>query len=152
MNDDVNNPQHYNKQGIEVIDVIEAYELPYHLGNVIKYVLRHQYKGNPIKDLKKAQWYLTRYIEAAVLEEKNEQVQQWQQLELPLQGRVAGQAECGVYNTYYKYDPTVPDRICAQCDREIKVGEVKFICKDGEIDIPFCSYSCSEKYRAEVGV
>jgi hypothetical protein len=58
----VNNPEHYNRQGIEVIDVIEAYDLPYHLGNVIKYILRHEYKGNPRQDLEKAAWYLDRYL------------------------------------------------------------------------------------------
>lgn len=66
LGDDVNEPRHYNKQGIEVIDVIEAYELPYKLGNVIKYVLRHQYKDDPIKDLKKARWYLDRTIKEGV--------------------------------------------------------------------------------------
>lgn len=66
LGDDVNEPRHYNKQGIEVIDVIEAYELPYKLGNVIKYVLRHQYKDDPIKDLEKARWYLDRTIKEAV--------------------------------------------------------------------------------------
>ena len=63
MNDEVTNPNHYNQQGIEVIDVIEAYELPYHLGNVIKYVCRHSYKGKPLQDLQKALWYLSRYVE-----------------------------------------------------------------------------------------
>jgi hypothetical protein len=65
MTDDVNHPEHYNKQGIEVIDVIEAYELPYHLGNVIKYVLRAKYKGREEQDIRKAFWYLERYIEEA---------------------------------------------------------------------------------------
>jgi hypothetical protein len=65
MSDEVNNPDHYNKQGIEVIDVIEAYELPYHLGNVIKYVCRSQYKGKQEQDLRKAFWYLDRYLEEA---------------------------------------------------------------------------------------
>ena len=64
MTDEVNNPPHYNQaKGFEVIDVIEGYALPYHLGNVIKYVLRHEYKNNALQDLKKAQWYLNRYIE-----------------------------------------------------------------------------------------
>ena len=62
MDDPVNHPTHYNRQGIEVLDVIEAYDLPYHLGNVIKYVLRHQYKGHPEQDLRKAQYYLNRYL------------------------------------------------------------------------------------------
>lgn len=61
--DDVNRPEHYVKNGFEVIDIIEAWGLGYRLGNVIKYVLRHQDKGNPIKDLRKAQWYLSREIE-----------------------------------------------------------------------------------------
>jgi len=70
MTDDVNNPTHYNKQGIEVIDVIEAYtpNSP-HLANVLKYVCRHSYKGTPVKDLKKAAWYLHRAITLAVYEQ-----------------------------------------------------------------------------------
>lgn len=62
MTDNVNHPPHYKKGGIENIDVIEAYELGFHLGNVIKYVLRSKYKGREIEDLKKARWYLERYI------------------------------------------------------------------------------------------
>ena len=61
--DEINKPAHYTKNGFEVIDIIEAWGLGYRLGNVLKYVLRHQDKGNPLKDLKKAQWYLSREIE-----------------------------------------------------------------------------------------
>lgn len=61
--DIINHPSHYNVAGIEVIDVIEAYNLPYRLGNVIKYVLRADYKGRRVEDLKKALWYLSREIE-----------------------------------------------------------------------------------------
>lgn len=56
------NPSHYKQNGIEVIDVVEAYVLNYRLGNVIKYVLRHSQKGKPLEDLKKARWYLDREI------------------------------------------------------------------------------------------
>ena len=59
----VNNPSHYNKNGIEVIDVIEAYNLNYRLGNVIKYILRSDLKGNKKQDLEKALWYLEREVE-----------------------------------------------------------------------------------------
>lgn len=62
MNDLVNHPQHYTFGSIEVIDAIEDWQMPYHLGNVIKYVARHSHK-NGIEDLKKAEWYLKRYIE-----------------------------------------------------------------------------------------
>ena len=59
----VNNPSHYNKNGIEVIDVIEAYNLNFRLGNVIKYILRSDLKGNKKQDLEKALWYLKREVE-----------------------------------------------------------------------------------------
>jgi hypothetical protein len=61
--DPVNHPRHYNEGGIEVIDAIEAWRLGFHLGNVVKYVARANYKGKPLEDLKKAQWYLNRAIE-----------------------------------------------------------------------------------------
>lgn len=62
-NDPVNHPAHYTDGGIETIDFIEAKQLPYHLGNVVKYVSRAGKKLDALEDLKKAQWYLNRYIE-----------------------------------------------------------------------------------------
>lgn len=61
--DMVNHPPHYTVNGIEVIDVIENYKLNYRLGNVVKYVLRSDLKGNRLQDLKKALWYLQREIQ-----------------------------------------------------------------------------------------
>lgn len=61
--DMVNHPPHYKAGGVETIDFIEAKELGYHLGNVVKYVSRADHKGNKLEDLKKAQWYLARAIE-----------------------------------------------------------------------------------------
>jgi hypothetical protein len=49
--------------GIETIDFIEAKQLSYHLGNVVKYVSRAGHKGERLEDLKKARWYLDREIE-----------------------------------------------------------------------------------------
>jgi len=60
--DPINSPAHYKVGPIEAIDVIEAFQLNYRTGNVAKYLLRHQYKGEPLKDLKKAAWYLSREI------------------------------------------------------------------------------------------
>ena len=60
--DAVNHPSHYTRGKIEVIDVIADQQLPYHLGNVVKYVARAGYKGDKLEDLKKARWYLDRYI------------------------------------------------------------------------------------------
>jgi hypothetical protein len=63
MKDLVNNPEHYQANGIEAIDVIEAYGLNFNLGNTIKYILRAERKGNKKQDLEKAQWYLNRELE-----------------------------------------------------------------------------------------
>lgn len=60
--DVVNQPAHYTDGGIETIDFIEAKQLGYNLGNVIKYISRAGKKGNRLQDLQKAQWYLTREI------------------------------------------------------------------------------------------
>ena len=61
--DNVNHPSHYKTGGIETIDFIEAKDLGYHLGNVVKYITRADHKGNRKEDLLKAQWYLNRAIE-----------------------------------------------------------------------------------------
>jgi hypothetical protein len=54
----VNHPEHYQGKGIEVIDIIEAFDLNFSLGNSIKYILRADKKGNKKQDLEKAIWYL----------------------------------------------------------------------------------------------
>ena len=63
MREMVNHPSHYqSKSGIEVIDVIEAFDLGFNLGNVCKYILRCGKKDSDIQELKKAKWYLEREI------------------------------------------------------------------------------------------
>ncbi len=62
MSDPVNHPTHYTFGRFEVIDVIEDWELGFHLGNAVKYVARAGRKGDEIEDLKKARWYLDRAI------------------------------------------------------------------------------------------
>ena len=63
--DMVNSPAHYNKSGIETIDIIESvtddgFE-SYLQGNILKYLCRYKYK-NGVEDLEKARWYLNRLI------------------------------------------------------------------------------------------
>ena len=62
----VNNPNHYGgKENIyEAIKVIEAWQLNFHLGNVIKYISRAGKKDKTKlkEDLEKAKWYLDRFI------------------------------------------------------------------------------------------
>ena len=59
----VNHPSHYAGGGIEVIDALEPWKLDFHLGNVVKYIVRAGLKGDLIEDLRKAAWYLNRRIE-----------------------------------------------------------------------------------------
>lgn len=66
--DPVRQPSHYKGDGgLEVIDVIEGFDLNYRLGNAQKYLLRAGKKGSDadaITDLKKAIQYLNREINA----------------------------------------------------------------------------------------
>lgn len=57
-------PDYYKANGIETIDVIEAFDLNFNLGNVIKYVLRAGKKQGEEKekDLNKACFYINREI------------------------------------------------------------------------------------------
>lgn len=53
-NDVVSNPGHYkHRSGVECKEIV--YDLPKWVGDAIKYVWRHQHKGKPVEDLRKAQ-------------------------------------------------------------------------------------------------
>jgi len=58
----IDHPTHYNSHpsGIETIQLTE--HMNFCLGNAIKYILRCDYKDNPIQDIQKAIWYLNREI------------------------------------------------------------------------------------------
>lgn len=62
--EEVDHPKHYTSGKIEVIEFLEDQQLPFHLANVVKYVTRAGKKlaNSELVDLKKAQWYLNRYI------------------------------------------------------------------------------------------
>jgi len=74
VSDPVHNPSHYKSGGIEVIDVIEAFELNFRLANVIKYVLRAGRKDDLLQDLEKAAWYLDREIDKLYEQAEAEEV------------------------------------------------------------------------------
>jgi hypothetical protein len=69
MSNQVDHPDHYRSGdgSMEVIDIIESFQLGFHLGNVVKYVLRAGRKKSELEfpmlqDLRKAKWYLDRKI------------------------------------------------------------------------------------------
>jgi len=176
MNDPVSSPSHYTKaKGFEVIDVIEGYDLPYHLGNVIKYVLRHEYKGNALQDLQKAQWYLNRYIE--ILRETDEaEYQLMLQREADDEGefvpardvygrvlnaaepiyivpgfgdRVGGTTEAAkaIQHTYYNHDDQEVIDICDWCGTDILKGETYFAGEDVYGEWIVCSEACRREAK-----
>lgn len=55
MNDPIKRPAYYTRYPVEVIEITR--ELPFPLGNVVKYVLRAPYKGG-VEDCDKALMYL----------------------------------------------------------------------------------------------
>ena len=66
--DPVESPVHYNTGSVECIEAIKASMSDtefegYLKGNAMKYLWRYTYKGKPVEDLKKAQWYLARLTE-----------------------------------------------------------------------------------------
>lgn len=66
---DAINPSHYKQAGVECIDVIlqtqgAEYTKGFCLCNAMKYLYRHNNK-NGDEDIKKAAWYLNKYLEIA---------------------------------------------------------------------------------------
>lgn len=70
MKESINHPEHYGGDNTyEAIKVIEAWNLDFHLGNVVKYISRagKKDKSKEIEDMKKALWYLDRKIKTLEL-------------------------------------------------------------------------------------
>ena len=59
---DAVNPYHYTRLTPEPIEVIEAWNLPYHDATALKYLSRHRQKGGA-EDIKKAIWFMERILE-----------------------------------------------------------------------------------------
>ena len=75
--DVVNKPSHYNTGSIECIEGIQASMSAeafagYLKGNCMKYLWRYDYKGKPVEDLQKAQWYLAKLLNVVVFEEEDD--------------------------------------------------------------------------------
>ena len=66
-NDNVNHPSHYETGKYQCIDVMEETQgkeavKDFCICNAFKYIYRH-HKKNGLEDVKKAVWYLNKYIE-----------------------------------------------------------------------------------------
>lgn len=67
--DVVNKPNHYTSGKYEAIDIIDDVTSDlegikaFACGNALKYIIRHNKKGKPIEDLKKAIFYINKLME-----------------------------------------------------------------------------------------
>ena len=66
MQDNVNHPKHYTKGKIEPIDFINANDMDYLEGNIVKYIARYKYKGG-VEDLEKAEFYLRMLLDYFIM-------------------------------------------------------------------------------------
>ncbi len=160
--DPVNNPSHYNQNGLEVIDVIETYAKDdFRIANVLKYVCRHAYKGKPLEDLRKARWYLERVIKEMEGELKypcgvpvpdpdiepdiEADAAETQVYVQPSPDRIAGDTALAqdIKARYYDYDRFAIHGYCANCDAELNVGKPHITRVSGfDESIKFCSDKC----------
>lgn len=56
----VEHPKHYTWLPVEAIEITERFD--FLVGNALKYLIRHQHKGKPLEDLRKARFYIDRAI------------------------------------------------------------------------------------------
>ncbi len=65
MSKAVDHPEQYDGAGnpYDTIRVAEAWQLGFHLGNVLRYIALAGEKSDALEALKKARWYLDRYID-----------------------------------------------------------------------------------------
>ena len=66
--DPVNHPYHYTQSKFECIDVMDGIfgvenVKSFCLCNAFKYLFRCKHKNNTVEDIKKAIWYLNKYIQ-----------------------------------------------------------------------------------------
>lgn len=105
--DNVNHPSHYNQRDIETIDLIQAFLDDdddfegFLFGNVIKYLDRFKFK-NGVEDLKKARWYLKKYV--AVSGEDIEEA-------IPLFKKIYDEDFDGINELWMEERRTVEDKI-----------------------------------------
>lgn len=77
MIDQVNHPSHYNKGGIEAIDVMEAATInlsgaeAVNTASALKYLFRWKDKGGA-QDLEKARWHIDRLLQHLNKKERNQ--------------------------------------------------------------------------------
>jgi len=62
--DVINHPAHYTAENVKItIEPIQLCEqCGFLVGNGLKYLIRYKHKGNPLQDLRKAEYYFNRWL------------------------------------------------------------------------------------------
>lgn len=60
--DEIDKAQQYNQGKFEVIEVLDDWQLDHYRATVITYLARAPHKGQCVKDLRKAKYYLDRLV------------------------------------------------------------------------------------------
>ena len=65
MEDVINHPKHYTAENVmlEIEPISLCEQCDFLLGNAFKYMFRYEHKGKPLEDLRKARFYLKRWLE-----------------------------------------------------------------------------------------
>lgn len=65
MTDMITNPPHYQCENVTItVEPIQLCEqCGFLLGNALKYLFRYKHKGKPLEDLRKAEFYLKRWLD-----------------------------------------------------------------------------------------
>lgn len=58
--DPVAAPDHYRWMPVEAIEITELFN--FNMGNALKYIIRADFKGKPVEDLRKAAYYVNREL------------------------------------------------------------------------------------------
>lgn len=71
-------PNHYSGGDLEPLKIIQDHNLPFELGNALKYIARCNHKGNKREDLEKAIDYLQRFGSRPKWPDSFELEKEWQ--------------------------------------------------------------------------
>jgi len=146
----VNHPQHYQGNGIEVIDIIESFELNFNLGNTVKYVLRAGKKGNKKEDLENLNdedfkvEVCTRAVEVFLGMSQNDTLAIINKEDEPMIGVVMAVTERGMEDDDESYS-FVPSHLCFGNCGQYKNSAESFVAYD-----KFLNFIEEEKKKAEV--
>jgi hypothetical protein len=139
MKESINHPEHYNKSGVEAIDVISAFcdVQSFALGNAIKYIMRAPYKDDApfTEHLKKALWYI-KYIHKYEFKTTCHKLTNFECIVLD---KIVDKYKSG--EKYEKYSGSILESLKDDFEYSIEVGSKKDTNENEDISIQFNFYS-----------